>query len=148
MAQVQWWSIKGIGGEEVKGRRDQMLSELSLATRLLVHVVTLCKSESGISFLRYFTIFHQNLSKQVSKSMVEKLLEASPCPCEGLGGSPVRRCWIQQEYQEVRVKRKKMFRGGDGGMSRVDVCTLLYTEQTPSESRLGRPGNSTWSVVT
>ena len=30
MAQVQWWSVKGIGGEEVKEQRDQLLNELSL----------------------------------------------------------------------------------------------------------------------
>ena len=61
-------------------------------TLLLVHMVTLCKLESGIAFLKYFTIFHQNLSKQVRKSTVEKLLETIPCTCESLGGNPVYMC--------------------------------------------------------
>ena len=61
-------------------------------TLLLVHMVTLYKLESGISFLKYFTIFHQNLSKQLRKSMVEKLLETIPSTCESLGDNPVCMC--------------------------------------------------------
>ena len=61
-------------------------------TLLLVHMVTLYKLESAISFLKYFTIFHQNLSKQLRKSMVEKLLETIPSTCESLGDNPVCMC--------------------------------------------------------